>query len=229
VREATARGERILYGDASRKEVLHHVRLERARTFVIAISDPVATRRTVSLAREMNSDIHIIVRTRYMSEITDLRELGADEVIPEEFETSVEIFTRVLREYGIGRRLIQQQVEEVRSESYRMLRSPSLPQFEINRIAEALGSASTETLFLEGDAVAVGKSIRDLRLRTETGATLIAVAHDQHTILNPDLEFILRPGHLLVLLGSPEQIDRAIEHINSGTGSAEKAETAGAG
>jgi CPA2 family monovalent cation:H+ antiporter-2 len=174
----------------------------------------------------MNTDIHIIVRTRYMSEIIDLRELGADEVIPEEFETSVEIFTRVLREYGIARRLIQQQVEEVRSESYRMLRSPSLPHFEINRIAEALGSASTETLFLERDAAAVGNSIRELRLRSETGATLIAVARDQQRVVNPDLEFIMRAGDLLVLLGSPEQIDRAIEHINSITGSTKKARKA---
>ncbi|HYE14884.1 MAG TPA: cation:proton antiporter, partial [Pyrinomonadaceae bacterium] len=88
VREAGARGEQIVYGDATRREVLHYAGVERARILVIAISDPVATRHTASLVRQMNPDIHIIVRTRYMSELQDLRALGADDVIPEEFETS---------------------------------------------------------------------------------------------------------------------------------------------
>src|SRR5688572_28876638 len=120
VREARAQGERIIYGDATRKEVLHHIRLDYARILVLAISDPTASRHTVWLARQMNPDIHIIVRTRYMSEMSNLVELGANEVIPEEFETSIEIFSRVLREYGIARQVIQRQVTAIRSEGYQM-------------------------------------------------------------------------------------------------------------
>src|SRR5688572_31421935 len=59
VRNAHAEGERIVYGDATRTEVLHHVRLEHARILVLAISDPVATRHTVWQARQTNPDIHI--------------------------------------------------------------------------------------------------------------------------------------------------------------------------
>ena len=113
VRAARDEGERIVYGDATRKEILHHIGLERARILVLAISDPIATRRTVSLARQMNPDIHIIVRTRYMAEMADLHQLGANEVIPEEFETSIQIFSRVLREYGIARNVIQRQVRRL--------------------------------------------------------------------------------------------------------------------
>ncbi len=72
VRDAGPQGERIIYGDATRREVLHHVGLESARILVVAISDPVATRHAVRLARQMNQDLHIIVRTRYMSELQDL-------------------------------------------------------------------------------------------------------------------------------------------------------------
>ena len=152
VREARAREERIVYGDATRKEVLHHVGLESARVLVLAISDPVATRHTVSLARQMNPDIHVIVRSRYMAELQDPLQLGADEVIPEEFETSIEIFSRVLREYGIARHVIQRQVEAVRSEGYQMLRAPSLPHVQLSEIAEALAGASTETLIVGADS-----------------------------------------------------------------------------
>jgi len=215
VREASAQGERILYGDATRKEVLHRAGLEHARILVLAISDPTATRHTVWLARQMNPDIHIIVRTRYMSELSDLRELGADETIPEEFETSIEIFSRVMREYGIARHLIQRQVREIRSEGYQMLRAPSLPLVEINEVAEALGSASTETLLIDADSAAIGKTIGDLRLRSRSGATVIAIARDGQTEINPGPDYRLAAEDVLVLLGSPEQIDVAVKLINT--------------
>jgi CPA2 family monovalent cation:H+ antiporter-2 len=214
VREAHAQGERIVYGDATRKEVLHHIRLEHARILVLAISDPIASRHTVWLARQMNPDIHIIVRTRYMSEISDLRELGANEVIPEEFETSIEIFSRVLREYGIARNVIQRQIAEIRSEGYQMLRMPSLPIVDMSEIAEALKSASTETLFVEANSTAVGKTIGELKLRRTTGVTIIAITRDGHTEINPGPETTIQAEDVLVLLGGAEQIDLAIEEIN---------------
>lgn len=214
VREARAQGERIIYGDATRKEVLHHIRLDYARILVVAISDPIASRHTIWLAREMNPDIHIIVRTRYMSEMSDLRELGANEVIPEEFETSIEIFSRVLKRYGIARHVIQRQVTAIRSEGYQMLRVPSLPIVDVNEIAEALKIAATETLFVEADSSAAGKTIGQLGLRKKTGVSIIAITREGHTEINPRPETTIRAEDVLVLLGGAEQIDRAIEEIN---------------
>jgi CPA2 family monovalent cation:H+ antiporter-2 len=214
VRAARDEGERIVYGDATRKEVLHHIGLEHARILVLAISDPTATRRTVWLARQMNPDIHIIVRTRYMAEMTDLQQLGANEVIPEEFETSIQIFSRVLREYGIARNVIQRQVEAIRSEGYQLLRLPSLPLVDMSEIAEALKSASTETIIVEADSIANGKSIGDLKLRKSTGVSVIAITRNGQTEINPGPETTIIAEDVLVLLGSPAQVDRAIEEIN---------------
>lgn len=215
VREASGWGERIVYGDATRKEVLHHVGLEHARILVVAVSDPAASRHAIWLARQMNPDIHAIVRTRYMSELPDLIQLGADDVIPEEFETSIEIFSRVLREYGIGRDVIRRRVDEIRREGYEMLRTSSLPPFEIRGIGEALGSASTETLFVEPDSPVVGRTIGDLRLRSRTGATVIAVVRDGRTEINPGPEQELQAEDVLVLLGSPEQVEAATSELTS--------------
>jgi CPA2 family monovalent cation:H+ antiporter-2 len=211
VRAAHAEGERVVYGDATRREVLHQVGIEYSRILVLAISDPVATRHTVWLGRQMNPDIHIIVRTRYMSEMTDLRDLGADEVIPEEFETSIEIFSRVLSEHGIARHVIQRQVATIRNEGYEMLRAPSLPVVDMAEIAQALGSASTETFIVEQDSPAVGKTIGELQLRTKTGVSVIAIIHDGNAEINPGPENFINPDDVLVLLGSPEKIDQAIE------------------
>ena len=213
VREGHQQGEPIVYGDATRKEVLNHVHLGQARVLVLAISDPAASRHTVSLARQMNPEIHIIVRTRYMTEISDLRMLGANEVIPEEFETGIEIFSRVLRELGIGRHAIQHQVEEIRSEGYEMLRTPSLPVIDLGKIAEALSAASTESVQVEPGAPAAGKTIAQLRWRTVTGVSIIAIIKDGKSDINPGPDTVIDEGDMVVLIGTPEKVDHAIEQF----------------
>src|SRR5436853_477673 len=103
VRKARTEGEPAFYGDATRDEILHALGIDRARLFVIAISDPSATRRMVRVARALNPKVYIIARTRYLVEIPELTRLGANVVIPEEFETSIEIFSRVLARYNVPR------------------------------------------------------------------------------------------------------------------------------
>ncbi|MEW6374783.1 MAG: cation:proton antiporter, partial [Thermodesulfobacteriota bacterium] len=99
VLEMKKRGEPIFYGDGTRLEILHKLGLATARLLVIVISDPASTRRIVQMARKENPRLYLIVRTRYTAEVEDLLKLGANEVIPEEFETSIEIFAKVLHHY----------------------------------------------------------------------------------------------------------------------------------
>jgi CPA2 family monovalent cation:H+ antiporter-2 len=171
----------------------------------------------------MNPDIHIIVRTRYMAELPDLYKMGANQVIPEEFETSIEIFSRVLREYGVARNVIQGEVEEIRREGYQMLRGPAQPVLEMSAIGEALGTASTETLFIDRNSHAIGRTLGEMDLRKQTGATVITAIRDGNTEINPGPDFKLEAEDILVLLGSPEQIEMAIEQINAAENQSGKA------
>jgi CPA2 family monovalent cation:H+ antiporter-2 len=215
VRAAREHRVPIQYGDSTRKEVLHRTGFEHARILVVAISDAIATRRTVALAREMNPDIHIIVRTRYMAEMGDLQELEANQVIPEEFETSIEIFSRVLREYGFARNVVQREVDKIRREGYQQLRLPTEPQIEAGTLAEALGTASTQTLFVDANSPAVGKTLGELDLRRRTGATLIAAIRDGDSQINPGPDFGFAPDDIIVLFGSPEEIEKALEILTT--------------
>jgi CPA2 family monovalent cation:H+ antiporter-2 len=212
VRRAKEKGEKINYGDATRREVLHYAHIHEANALVLAMSDPQAARRTVRQAREMNPNLYIVVRTRYIAEITELLELGADEVIPEEFETSIEIFSRVLQRYGVARHVIESQIEQIRQQGYRMLRSPSaLPQIKMENLNAALQSATTETVRLDENSPVAGKNLAELDLRNTTGVTLIAVLRDGATKINPGAKFRLRAGDTLVLLGSSEKIEDAVK------------------
>ena len=212
VRQAKEKGEKINFGDATRREVLHHAHVGDANALVLAMSDPQAARRTVKQAREMNPNLYIVVRTRYIAEITELLELGANEVIPEEFETSIEIFARVLQRYGVARHVIEGQIEQIRRQGYRMLRSPSaLPQIKMANLNAALQAAATETVKLDENSPVTGKNLGELDLRNTTGVTLIAVLRNGNTEVNPGADYKLCEGDVLVLLGSSEKIEEAVK------------------
>lgn len=211
VRRAKAKGEKINFGDATRREVLLHAGVERAWALVLAMSDASAARRTVDQAHRLNKKLHIIVRTRYVAEITELFELGADEVIPEEFETSIEIFSRVLHRYGTSRKVIETQIERIRRQGYEMLRSPALPP-PLERSPEigvSLDAASTETITLAEDSPVLGKTLGELDLRGQSGATVIAVVRAGETKISPGANYSLKARDTIVILGPPEKIDRA--------------------
>ena len=165
VREMKKRGEPIYYGDGTSKEILHKIGMDKARLLVVAISDPVSTRRIVSIARHENSDIHIIVRTRYLVEVDELRELGADEVIPEEFETSIEIFSRVLHRYNFPKNVIMDMIDKIRSGSYTALRGMELPKRHLFEKCEWLPDIEIEGFRVSENLYLVGKSIAELQVR----------------------------------------------------------------
>lgn len=215
VRRARNKGEKINYGDATRREVLRHARIDEANALVLAMSDPQAARRTVQQARELNENLYIVVRTRYTAEITELLEHGADEVIPEEFETSIEIFSRVLQRYGVARNIIENQIEEIRRQGYEMLRSPSLPQeTKISNLNNALHAATTENIKLKQNSPVIGKSLAELDLRKQTDVTVIAVIRDGETEVNPGADYILKENDTLILLGESEKIESANKFLH---------------
>jgi len=157
---------------------------------VIAISDPASTRRIVQIAREGNPRLYIIVRTRYASEVEDLVKLGANEVIPEEFETSIEIFAKVLHHYQVPRNLITEQIEKIRNRSYEVLRKVEVPVKSLPEKCEIFLDIDTETYLINEYTLASGRSIKDLQIRSRTGATVVAVRRGE--------EFIPSPGMLSI-------------------------------
>lgn len=216
ISEARAQGVPIFYGDAVRREVLHHIGVEHAKILVIAISDPAASRYAVSQAREMNPELHIIVRTRYMSELPELYKLGANQVIPEEFETSIEIFSRVLAQFGIARNVIQREIEDIRREGYQMLRGASLPLADLGLIAEAFDGVTSDIFFVSADSPAVGHTLGELDLRRRTGVTISSAVRDGNTLINLGPEFEIAAEDILVLMGAPEQIEHALAAFKKG-------------
>ena len=208
VRSEQARGEKIYYGDASQVAVLKHVNIQDAKVVVVAINDPTATRRIIETIRRLNPKVHLIVRTRYLQEMKLLHELGADDIIPEEFETSVEIFTRVLRKYLVPRDEIEKLIAKVRAEGYEMFRSLSKESASLSDLKLHLPDFEISTLQVGDKSRLVGKSLAQIELRKRYGITVLAIRRNSKILSNPHGDIQLCANDVLFVLGP---LDRIIE------------------
>ncbi|MDQ1283139.1 MAG: monovalent cation:H+ antiporter-2, family [Euryarchaeota archaeon] len=206
-------GEPISYGDATQDYVLRNAGIANARVMVIAISDRSATRRITDLARRMNRDVYIIARTRYIHEIKILQNLGANEVIPEEYETSLEIFSRVLEKYQVPRKRIESFIDLIRSDGYEMFRSISTEPFCSSDLSNIRNDFIT--LKVSEGSLAAGRTIKEIELK-EKGANLLAIDRDSQIINYPDENFVLQPEDVAILLGSESEISSFEELFKKG-------------
>ncbi len=200
-----ANGEPIYYGDATSPAILERTNVSEARVVVVAISDAPATQRIITAIRQISPLARIIVRTRYLREMKSLYDLGASEVIPEEFETSVEIFARVLRSYHVSRDSIDQLTAELRSENYGKLRRQANGS-ALNDLSTLPANVEIATVQVKGDVPASGKTLRDLDLWKKYGATLLMVQRGQTPLYNPDADTKMMPGDTLYIFGRPENL-----------------------
>jgi CPA2 family monovalent cation:H+ antiporter-2 len=206
VRREKRAGEPIFYGDASHDAILHHAGIAGARVLVVAISDPAAARRITAAARATNPALHIITRTRFFQEIQPLRDLGANEVIPEEFETSVEIFTRVLDRYLLPRDEIARFVSEARAGGYEMFRSLSHDPVPLCNLALYMADVEVTSRRVGIASPLVGKSLGEMELRSKYGVTLLAIKRGREVLANPGGETQILADDILILMGAPASL-----------------------
>jgi CPA2 family monovalent cation:H+ antiporter-2 len=209
VKRERDKGEPIYYGDAAQEEVLKHANVGEARILVLVISDPEACRRITAVARKENPRIFILVRTRFLAEMGRLYALGANEVIPEEFETSIEIFSRVLSKYLIPRHEIEALIGETRADGYQMFRSLSKESTSFGDLKHYLPDVEVSTIRITEGSPVRGRSIGQSELRKKHGVTVLAIRREGQLISSPDADTFLKENDLLILIGAPAKLTSA--------------------
>lgn len=207
VRNEKKIGTNIHYGDASHPEVLRQANVASARILIVGISDYVSTRKIVGLTRAMNPNIYIIARTRYLREIENLKGIGANEVIPEEYETSVEIFVRLLKQYLVSEELINEFTNEVRADGYQMLRtlSEKKTKHHIN-IKKELPGFEVRSIKVDENSPLKDKTLAELNLRNNYDVTVLSINRDTEIISNPKGQNMIHSNDVCLSLGKPENL-----------------------
>ena len=209
---ARENGSRVVVADAASPEGLEAAGIARALALVIAISDPDGTRRIVRLCRRENANVHIIVRTRYVSQVEPLRALGADEVIPEEFETSVEIVSRLMRLLAVPGNVVAAQIRVLRDEAYRLLRDPAVRAAEGRRLSAALEAGTALTFFVLPETTAAGRTLAELGVADDRVAVPAMIRRGAPYSPAP-VDEPLQSGDTLFLVGAHEDLMRVMSRL----------------
>ncbi|HXI13375.1 MAG TPA: cation:proton antiporter [Thermoanaerobaculia bacterium] len=213
-RAAAARlaGSKVILTDGADPDGLSSAGVERALAVIVAISDSDGTRRIVKTVRGISPTVRLIVRTRYVAEVDALRALGADEVIPEEFETSIEIVVRALRVFRLPGNIVAAQLRILRDEGYRMLRDPEGRTSEGRRLSAIMGAGTSETFLAMPDSFVEGKTFAELQLEQDHIAVPVVI-RDGKPISPPPQEERIVAGDTLILVGSHEDLVRVTARL----------------
>ena len=204
--EARETGEPVIYGDATRPQVLRHLAVGDARLVAVAISDPLATRRIVSRIHAMAPDTPILARTRYVREVDRLSMAGADVVVAEEFEGSIELVARALENFEVPHGAIARFTEALRDEGYGAIRAPAALPID-PWLMELLDHSDTEWVEVPMNMTA-RPTLGSLDLRARTGGYVLVVERGDDSHANPSPDFALEGGDRLLVLGGAEELLR---------------------
>jgi len=206
VKQARSEGLPVHFGDASQPAILQLVQAPRARAIVVVIDDPGAARRIVELVRRTAPDAYLLVRSRYLREVEPLLQLGADEVIADELEVSIEVFSRVLARMLVPRERIKQLIGEVRGDWRRMARGLAPEATQVHDLRVVLPELATHSIPLHCGNPWVGQTIAGSQLRDQHGVMVLAVQRAGEAIANPRGDVQLQEGDVLFVIG-PEHWD----------------------
>ena len=206
VENQQALGLPIIYGKASNESVLKELNITSAQCIVISASTYEETLKTIDTARRLNPDIHIIVRTRYLKNIDEVIEAGADEVIPKEFETSILMFTRLMDYYNKDLDEITDAVNDLRSDNYDAFRTVTSDD-----ISSYLNYKYTD---LEIDSLRVSENthIDDFPFK-ENNLTVTGVVRGEDTFIDVKSDFKFLEDDLILFIGHRENINKFFDAI----------------
>ena len=212
--EARRRESHVIVADGADEVALEEAGVSRALAVVIAISDQDGTRRIVQTCRKQSSNVQIVVRTRYVSEVETLRGLGANEVIPEEFETSLEIVTRLLRILAVPSNVVAAQLRILRDEGYRMLRDPNSKVAEGRRLSAILEAGTAQTFLVLPGSPADGKTLEELGV-ADLHITVPAMIRDGRPVAPVSTTDTLQSGDTLFIVGSHDDLVRVTARLDA--------------
>ncbi len=201
VKQQKIQGEPIQFGDATNLAILEHAHLAQAKALAVLVNDTWAAGRIVKIARRNNPALYIIARARYMHDITAMSTLGADEAIPDEFGTSIEIFSRVLRQYHIPNEDILNLISDIRADGYELLRNQKPISTKLSEIKLNLEHISISSFRIHSNSTLAGKMLCQSELRSHHGLTVLLIKRGQQIISNLAPETILMPEDILIVIG----------------------------
>lgn len=206
VKQAHLAGERVFYGDATERDILEALGVATARLVVISHEDVGASLRILQHLHHLRPELPVMVRTRDESRLEELRAAGATEVVAETLEASLMIAANTLMALNLPISRVVRRMKEQREGRYRLLRELYRGDSYLAANPQEQGADRLRPVSLPPDTPTIGKTLDDIAL---SGVVVTALVREGKKELEPPPETRLESGDVLVLFGSPEDLEQA--------------------
>jgi CPA2 family monovalent cation:H+ antiporter-2 len=215
VRAATAAGETVSWGDATKKETLLAAGLARASVVIITFAETATALRVIHRVRALRPDVAIVSRARGDADVEKLYAAGAAEVVPEALESSVMLATHALALAGIPMHKVVARLRAMREQHYVLLRG-----FFHGATDAGVGISDSDqprlhAVTLTSGAWAIGRRLAEVNLE-KVGAGVTAIRRRSQRGLKPEPGLELIEGDVVVLLGTATAIVAGEERLLRG-------------
>lgn len=137
-------GNKIYYGDASRKDIVESAGGKTAKIFVLAIDDVETSVKTAKMVRSHFPQLEIIARVRNRNHAIQLLTLGIENVHRETYLTSLEVAKEVLIGLGHVREQINKKLAIFRTHDEALLRRQLQLQGDEKKMISVTNAANAE-------------------------------------------------------------------------------------
>ena len=207
IREATAAGDSVVFGDACKRETLIAAGLLRSSCVVVTFAQYKSAEKVLLTVRQLMPNVPVVVRTYDESDLEKLTAAGATEVVPEVLEGSLMLGSQALMLLGIPLSRVVRQIRSIRESRYQMFRGvfrgvddeSNTPENELVRL---------HSVFVEPGANGVGKTFNDLGI-LDLGIEVSAIRRRGIRGGDPAPDTRLEAGDILVLKGQPDALSLA--------------------
>ncbi len=211
VEQAKRAGFPIVFGDASQEVVLKAAQIQRASLLLLTVPSVVVSQSITEQVRKLNPKLHIVARAINEEHTEQLHQLGVYEVVQPEFEASLEFTRQALLHLNISIKEIQQLTDAIRREIYALLYESSYSYRTVTQLQSACNLIDLNWVTIAEGSPVIGRSIRELRIRKETGVSVVAILRDGSLLMNPDPDFQFQKDDLIGVVSEPPQLDRFLE------------------
>ncbi|GAB5554276.1 MAG: potassium channel protein MjK1 [Saprospiraceae bacterium] len=175
--------------DATHDEALQEANIEKAAALIAALGDDSDNLFVVLTARQLNPNLRIISRAKDPKSQKKMLLAGADRVIMPEQIGGFYMATLITKPDAV-----------------------EFFSFITNEYQTDIGF--DEISFEEVPDNCKNKSIRDLNIRSATGANIIGFKDDRDKyMVNPPPDVVLKPGSSFIILGNREQLDALRKYL----------------
>lgn len=205
VKKYKSLGEPIQFGNIDREQNMKLIGISKANLLVIAINDMEATQRAVTLARNLNSSLRIIVRSNYITQVETMYRLGADLVLSQDMETSLLFIHHILKFYHMPDHIARIQTNLLRKEHYRFFYKQETREEWKIAITDYI-EQDNELFFISPYSHFVGKKLESLDPYFYSDAEILGIIRKNEVLSKPKGDVIIEKYDTIIFSGNHQQV-----------------------